>query len=225
MFCLRSTPVKRKTLVATLVSATVLNGCTITNVADNERLSPEQIDASVKEWQAMQPEVKRLVAMEKEITELKSILLKLTDEPMSQQTMPQNEQSSSMSAPVTMAQPVMAEKSAAHSSQMSPKQDKQEKNATSQSSIAGQHAIQIGAYGSVKDLRRASKLFYQRFESLSETTRSYGELIGHGRNLYRLKVAPFSDKQQAMAQCEQLKAQKLGCLVTTLNSGAKLVNE
>lgn len=222
MFCLRSPHIKRKALVAILVSAIALSGCTITNVADNERLSPEQIDASVKEWQAMQPEVERLVAMEKEITELKSILLKLTEEPMSQPAMPQNEQSSSMSAPVTMAQSVMAEKSAAHSSQMSPKQ---EKNVMSQSSIAGQHAIQIGAYGSVKDLRRASKLFYQRFESLSETTRSYGELIGHGRNLYRLKVAPFSDKQQAIAQCEQLKAQKLGCLVTTLNSDAKLINE
>lgn len=222
MFCLRSPHIKRKALVASLVSAAALNGCTITNVADNERLSPEQIDASVKEWQAMQPEVERLVAMEKEITELKSILLKLTDEPMSQPAMPQNEQPSSMPTSVTMPQPVVAEKSAAHSYQVPPMQ---EKSAMSQSSIAGQHAIQIGAYGSVKDLRRASKLFYQRFDSLLETTRSYGELIGHGRNLYRLKVAPFSDKQQAMAQCNQLKAQKQGCLVTTLNSGAKLVNE
>lgn len=222
MVCLRSIHIKRKTLVAILVSAALLSGCTITNVADDERLSPEQIDASVKEWQAMQPEVERLVAMEKEITELKSILLKLTEEPTPQPTTPQNEQASSMSASVTMPQLAMAEKSAAHSSQMQPVQ---EKRAMRQSSLAGQHAIQIGAYGSVKDLRRASKLFYQRFESLSESTRSYGELIGHGRNLYRLKIAPFSDKQQAMAQCEQLKAQKLGCLVTTLNSGAMLVNE
>ncbi len=196
-----------------LSSALLMSGCTITSVADDDRLSAEQIDASVKEWQAMQPEVTRLMAMEKELTELKGLLLKLTEEPV-MQTAPMSTVKESM--------PAMQKKMPQTQMTVQPMQQTMT-DVNKRDDVAGQVAIQIGAFASIKDLVNASELFYQTFSTLSNTTKAYSEQIDIGRALYRLKIGPFEDKGAATSQCEILKSRKMGCLVTSFNSTVKLV--
>ncbi len=205
----RSKNINKLSLSLMLSSTLLMSGCTITNVADEERLSAEQIDASVKEWQAMQPEVTRLIAMEKELTELKGVLLKLTEEPAME--------SDSMVA-VKEPMPEMPQ------AQMMPQLMQQTMADVNKSDdVAGGIAIQIGAFASAKDLANASGLFYQKFSTLSSTTKAYSEQIDIGRALYRLKIGPFTNKGAATSQCEVLKSRKMGCLVTSFKTSAKLV--
>lgn len=196
-----------------LSSALLMSGCTITNVADEERLSADQIDASVKEWQAMQPEVARLMAMEKELTELKGLLLKLTEEPVIE--------AASMPA-VNNSVPKMQKKMPPTRLTSQPTQQTMV-DINKNEDVAGKVAIQIGAFASTKDLVNASGLFYQAFSTLNNSTKAYSEKIDIGRALYRLKVGPFTSKGAATSQCEILKSRKMGCLVTSFNTSAKLV--
>lgn len=196
-----------------LSSTLLMSGCTIKNVTDEERLSAKQIDASVKEWQAMKPEVARLMAMEKELTELKGLLLKLTEEPVIEAA-PMSAVNNSM--PETQKKMPQA--------QMMPQPMQQTMADVNKSDdVAGKIAIQIGAFASTKDLVNASGLFYQKFSTLSNTTKAYSEQIDIGRALYRLKIGPFTNKGAATSQCEALKSRKMGCLVTSFKTSAKLV--
>lgn len=210
-FCSKN--INKLSLSLMFSSTLLMSGCTITNVTDEERLSAEQIDASVKEWQAMKPEVARLMAMEKELTELKGLLLKLTEEPVIE------------AAPMSAVKNSMPEiqKNMPPAQKMSQPTQQTMADVSKNDDVAGQVAIQIGAFASTKDLVNASGLFYQKFSTLSNTTKAYSEEIDIGRALYRLKIGPFISKGAATSQCEILKSRKMGCLVTSFKTSAKLV--
>jgi len=213
--------IKCKPIKLSLISVLplLIGGCTLSADESAPQLTPEQINQSVNEWNKLQPDVKRLIAMEKELVELKGLLMKLSQAPAITTPAIVNEPP----APVNL----MTEKDNESHVNQSLSATKSEMTETEINHIKpeniGLSAIQIGAYASESDLLLATKQFYQQFNALKTTTFAYSEPVILGKALFRLKVGPFKSFKDAVNQCNTLKQATVDCLPTTLKSSAVLL--
>jgi hypothetical protein len=214
------TPIKLS-LVALLPIITSISGCTMNPQQGDNQLSPEQINQSVNQWNALQPDVKRLIAMEKELVELKGLLMKLSQEPL-------QESAIVVSAPLAPTNMMTEKDNASHVTQSLSTTSLTSSAAAPELNIKskkiGASAIQIGAFGSKADLNLATKQFYQQFSALKAITFAFSEPVVLGKALFRLKIGPFKSFKSAIKQCESLKQAKVDCLPTKLKANAILVN-
>lgn len=214
---------KKSLLIAMLPIVVTMNGCTINAEPEIDELSAAQINDSIVQWNAMQPDVKRLIAKEQELTELKELLLKLTQAPVMNK---EEEVVMHEEAPVNL----MSEKdNELHQQQsLSAVKSNADLVASKNSKIApndvGAAAVQIGAFGSRADLELATKQFYNRFNGLTQTTAAYSEPVVLGKALFRLKIGPFKTRKIAKNQCDALKKAQLDCMPSKLKANSMLVN-
>jgi len=209
-------------LISLLPLIISIGGCTLSAEQKVTQLTPEQINTSVNEWNELQPEIKRLIAMEKELIELKGLLMKLSQAPTASIEDINNE-------PLVPINLMTDKNNESHVNQsLSATPSMIDDNADTIKHInpddIGSSAIQIGAFASKSDLILATEQFYQRFGSLKATTSAYSEPVVLGKALFRLKVGPFNSFKIAVKQCNTLKQEKVDCLPTKLKASGILIN-
>jgi len=201
-------------LLAILPAVALLASCAATSEQEAEELSLQELNEAVKEWDTLEPDVKRIIAMEKEITELKGLLIKLTDKPAIAPP-PQSKPFNKTVAVVKKEMPVVKKKAPVPNVNLKAKIKPENINDWS---------VQIGAFSSLVDIKLASNSFYQKFNNLQTTTSAYSELVTtSGKPFFRLKIGPFNSFKLANQQCIQAKKLKIDCLPSKLSSVGILV--
>lgn len=207
-------PSNKLFLLAIFPVTTLITSCAFSPQQDAEELSLQEMNEAVKEWDTLEPDVKRLIAMEKEITELKGLLMKLTGKPVI--------------TPLPISKPINNRVSAVEKKVLLPEVKPKAqliskiKPKIKQESIKG-WSVQIGAFSSLGDIKLAANNFYQQFNELQLTTSAYSESATRsGKSFFRLKVGPFNSFKLANQQCILAKKSKIDCLPAQL-SGAGIV--
>lgn len=212
-------------LLAILPAVGLLASCAATSEQEAEELSLQELNEAVKEWDTLEPDVKRIIAMEKEITELKGLLIKLTDKP----AIAPPPQSKPLKNTVTVVKKeipvvkkeilVAKKKTPVPNANLKAKVDAKVKPEN-----INDWSVQIGAFSSLADIKLASNSFYKKFSNLQTTTSAYTELVTtSGKPFFRLKIGPFNSFKLANQQCIQAKQLKIDCLPSKLSSVGILV--
>jgi len=208
-------PSNKRLLLAVFPILTLITSCAVNPQQDSEKLSLQELNEAVKEWDTLEPDVKRIIAMEKEMTELKGLLIKLTDEPVI--------------APLPVSKPINNKVTVVKKKVLAPKVKPQSQTIsnitpkTNLKSITG-WGVQIGAFSSLTDIKLAVNRFYQQFDNLQTTTSAYSESVtASGKRFFRLKIGPFNSFKLANQQCIQAKQSKIDCLPAQLSGTGILV--
>lgn len=181
-------------------------------VSTTKQLSLSQMSNSIKEWDELQPDVKRLITLQKEkkAAEIKALQEPVINLPVVEEVPVVEE------APVV--EEVVVEDIAIEPEVIAP---------IIESTHVGKWGIQIGAYYSTKDIELATNIFYKKFGDLKETTFTYSESVPTktaGKELLRLKVGQFENFKMANEQCALFKQQKFDCLPAKLAENSTRVN-
>ena len=175
-------------------------------VSTSKQLSLSQMSHSIKEWDALQPDVKRLIILQKEnkAAEIKTLQKPVIEIPVVEEAV--------------IVEDVVIENIAIEPEVIAP---------TIESTHVGKWGIQIGAYYSTKDIELATNIFYKKFGDLKDTTFTYSESVPTktaGKELLRLKVGQFENFKMANEQCALFKQQKFDCLPAKLAENSTRVN-
>jgi len=201
-------------LLTILPTIVLLTSCAATSEQEAEELSLQELSEAVKEWDTLEPDVKRIIAMEKEITELKGLLIKLTEKPVIA-PLPQSKPFNN-TVTVVKKEVLMAKKKASVPNVNLKTKTKLEN--------INDWSVQIGAFSSLADIKLASNGFYQKFNNLQSSTSAYSELVTtSGKRFFRLKIGPFNSFKLANQQCIQAKKLKIDCLPAQLSGAGLLV--
>lgn len=209
--------IKYALLVATLSSG--LTGCASSQDIDvlkkaqyeqaqeNKKIQAEQLDkieqleAQQLKWQAIQPSVNRLVAIEKElntlIAQLNSAVTAQKVEKAKQQKKAQQEKK------------LAAKKAKASPAVKAPVVNKNMANTNAN------YALQLMTLSDVKSIEKSWLAIQAKHGNLLADYQPLIETVEvNNKSFYRIKAGAFSAKSEAQKVCSQLEKQKASCLVS-----------
>ncbi|MEE9434145.1 MAG: tetratricopeptide repeat protein [Sphingorhabdus sp.] len=85
-------------------------------------------------------------------------------------------------------------------------------------SVAGTHIVQLGAFSSSANAKRAWVQFSSKYSVLQGFSSASSSVNVNGRKLIRLAAMGFGNKQSAVAACKSIKAQGGSCIVRSVGS-------